>query len=101
VGHLGPAAIVDDLISTKLPAFDAWPSRVPGRRWVNGPTVTASPISASVATEYDTVAPCPTTVFTRRVSGPMTEPVPTVVAPSSTTPGSSSTSGPRVTVASM
>src|SRR3954465_10748736 len=68
---------------------------VPGARWAKGPTRASAPTSALLPTVWETTARAPTTQSTRRVSGPISAPSPTVVSPWRGVPGKRGRGGVR------
>ncbi len=73
---------------------------MPGRRWLNGPTVASSSMTERSTTLAQTRTRSPTVESMSSLPGPMTLPVPMRVAPRRMTFGSMVTSGARSTAQS-
>src|SRR5256886_15292253 len=92
----------DFLSSAKFPTLAFAPMWQPGRRWQNGPSVAPSSTTASLMMQYGLSATrSPNRLAVTWLPDPMTHSVPNVVTPSMTTWGSTTVSGPIVTVSSM
>lgn len=99
-GTFDPSPIDAFFVSTYVPILPLRASRVPGRRYANGPTDASGPTSAPTATVLSTRAPAPTRVSVSRVFGPTSQPSPRCVTPCNCVPGCTSASRSNVTVTS-